>query len=153
MATTPQTAAHSGEAFSPQVFEVLEKVSSYKQEGRRIEYLKAQATFELRTILAVAFNNKLVFDLPMGAPPYKQDKTNPTEAMSTMKNTVRSFPTLLATNKIPVFKKEHVFVTMLEGVNYKNAEVIIAAKDKKLTELYPAITRELIEKAIPDVLK
>lgn len=153
MSTTIKRPSTEGQSFQPQVFEVFEKLSNYKQEGRRIEYLKANSTFELRTILAAAFNDKIVFGLPPGAPPYKADKTNPAEAMSSMKNVMKNFPVLLASNNTPQVKKENVFVAMLEGVNYKNAEIIIAAKDKKLTELYPAITRELVEKAIPEVLK
>lgn len=153
MSTTIIRPTTEGQSFQPQVFEVFEKLSNYKQEGRRIEYLKANSTFELRTILAAAFNPKIVFGLPEGAPPYKADKTQPGEAMSSMKNVMKNFPVLLASNKTIQAKKENVFVSMLEGVNYKNAEIIIAAKDKKLTELYPMITRELVEKAIPEVLK
>jgi hypothetical protein len=153
MSTTIKRPTTEGQAFQPQIFEVFERLTNYKQEGRRIEYLKAQSNFELRTILTAAFNPTIKFGLPEGAPPYKADKTNPGEAMSSMKNVMKNFPVLLASNPTPQVKKENVLVSMLEGVNYKNAEIIIAAKDKKLTELYPVITLELVQKAIPEVLK
>jgi fructose-1-phosphate kinase PfkB-like protein len=106
----------------------------------------------MHTILLANFNPALVFDLPEGAPPYEADDTAPDRTRSTMRNTCKQFPFLLKGNSIPAIKKESIFKTMLEGVYSEDAKVIIAAKDKKLTELFPEVTEELVREAIPNLL-
>ena len=134
------------------VFEVLKKICTLKQHQRRVNLLREYSNYEMHTILLANFNPALVFDLPEGAPPYEADDTAPDRTRSTMRNTCKQFPFLLKGNSIPAIKKESIFKTMLEGVYSEDAKVIIAAKDKKLTELFPEVTEELVREAIPNLL-
>lgn len=143
----------SKKPFTSYIHDILDKANGYKKDTARIEYLKENDSFELRTIFTAAFNEHVTFSMPEGAPPYQADKTTPGEAMSTMKNVCHQFPRITAGSQLTPVQKEKIFVGMLEGVNQKDALIIIAAKDKKLTDLYPNITREVIALAFPAVLK
>ena len=49
-------------------------------------------------------------------------------------------------------KRESLFIDMLEGLHYTEAEVLCAAKDRKLDKMYPNIKEDLIRLAFPDML-
>ena len=46
-------------------------------------------------------------------------------------------------NKTPQWKKETMFVQMLEGLSQGEAEVLVAAKDKKLHQVYKGLSWKL----------
>ncbi len=48
--------------------------------------------------------------------------------------------------------REGEFIKILQNVNKKDAEVIVAMKDKTLTDIFPNITKEIVEKAWPKLL-
>ncbi len=54
--------------------------------------------------------------------------------------------------KLPQMKRESLFIDMLEGLHYTEAEVLIAAKDRKLDIMYPNIKEDLVRLAFPDML-
>lgn len=53
---------------------------------------------------------------------------------------------------LPKYKLEMMFVQLLEALHPSEAEVLLAAKNKSLTKLYP-ITKDIVKKAFPDILK
>lgn len=56
-------------------------------------------------------------------------------------------------NNIAGFKKEKILIGILESIHTKDADIIIAAKDKKLNKLYSKITKNLVEKTFPSLVK
>ena len=49
-------------------------------------------------------------------------------------------------------KRENIFITILETLPGEEAEMLIAAKDKKLHKLYKGITADVVKLAFPDIL-
>jgi hypothetical protein len=49
-------------------------------------------------------------------------------------------------------KRENIFITILESLPGEEAEMLIAAKDKKLHKLYKGITADVVKLAFPDIL-
>jgi hypothetical protein len=49
-------------------------------------------------------------------------------------------------------KRENIFITILESLPGPEAEMLIAAKDKKLHKLYKGITADVVKLAFPDIL-
>ena len=45
-----------------------------------------------------------------------------------------------------------VFVQILEGIHWEEADLVCAAKDKDISKLYPNVTREIVRKAFPNLL-
>ena len=50
-------------------------------------------------------------------------------------------------NKTPQWKKEQMFVQMLEGLSQGEAEVVCAAKDKKLHQVYKGLSAAVVKEA------
>jgi hypothetical protein len=131
-----------------EVFEQLEKSKS-KQE--RVEILKNGTSIPIKLILQCAFSKSIIFDLPEGAPPYRQDK-NPAGLQQTSLKQAIQILTRLTTNNVRLnrFRKEKLFIQLLETVHAKDAVIIIAAKDKTLHELYPLLTESLVVESFPE---
>jgi hypothetical protein len=49
-------------------------------------------------------------------------------------------------------RKEQLFVQMLEGIHWKEAEVVCLAKDKKLHTRYKSLNEKLVRAAFPQLL-
>ena len=52
-----------------------------------------------------------------------------------------------------MWTREKYFASILERIDAKDAEIVVAMKDKKLTELFPTVTKDLIKEAIPGLIK
>jgi hypothetical protein len=119
----------------------------------KVLHLQENVSFGLATLLQLAFSPNIKLELPEGPPPYKTDTSPPDRTLNRYDNAIRDIGACVVENKIPSFKKEKVFIQILESVSEKDALILIAAKDKKLTELYPILTKELVEKAFPTLLQ
>jgi hypothetical protein len=133
--------------------ETLEKVQASNNVKDRVKILQEDATFALKTILQVNFREDITFDFPEGAPPYKKDESNvPGQQYRSIEKSISSLKNLVAQNKaVPTFKKEAGLIRLLESVHPKDAEILIAMKDKDLKSLYKGITLSTVQKAFPNL--
>jgi|GEM_PF-882799 len=133
--------------------ELFEEAQNAKTRDERITLFKENDTFVLRTILQLAYNKSIELDFPSGAPPFNAN-TNPTGLEPVrLKNVIKPLGNCVKGNKIAGFKKEKILISILESIHKKDADIIIAAKDKKLAKLYSKITENLVEKTFPALLK
>ena len=130
-----------------ELFAELEKAED------KVKLLQENLTLGVSTVLQMAFNPKIVLGLPEGDPPYKADTNPPDLTRSRFDNAIKQIGVCTLASKIPSYKKEQIFISILESICDKDAKIVIAAKDKKLTELYPFITEELVKKSAPELLK
>jgi hypothetical protein len=131
-------------------FEVFEEVQKCNNRDDRVKILVENESYELKTILQGAFRADLVFDLPSGAPPYTPNPSPPGMQYSPLKKQINILRYLLVgNNKWNRIKKETSFIKFIEQLNQKDAEIIIAMKDKALTKKYSTLTASLIKKAFP----
>ena len=49
------------------------------------------------------------------------------------------------------WKRERDYTKFLESISPKDAEIMIAMKDKKLTDVFPTFTRELCKEVYPEM--
>ena len=134
------------------IFEILEQTCELKTEKERIEYLQQHADNSvLRDVLAGTFHHGVTWLLPPGKPPYRP--ADPVNAEGFLYHQVRKFY-LFAEGQSPEnlsnVRRETIFIEMLESVHPKDAEILIAMKDKKPP--YKAITRTLVQKAFPGLI-
>ncbi len=47
----------------------------------------------------------------------------------------------------PQFKKEQMFIQMLEGLHESEAELLVNAKDKKLHQVYKGLSTNVVKEA------
>lgn len=108
----------------------------------------------LKILFEYAFVAEKRWDLPEGTPPFKP-AAEPLGMTPT--NLYGELRRLYVFNRVDLkpIKREGLFISLLEGIHPKEAELVIAIKDQALTKLYPKITRKLVTEAglIPVVEK
>ena len=130
------------------VHEILTTISGdlrrlpYKHHPNRVEFLKKNESFELKSVLQGAFNEKVQFNLPTGTPPpFKKGTPLP------FKNSISAFAGLLQEKKTML--REGAFLKILGSCTDEEAKILIAIKDKRLNDLYKGITLEIASAAFP----
>lgn len=129
--------------------EIFDRVEAYKLRSKKIEYLASKGDYVIKTILQGAFNERIKLDLPEGSPPFNADKGPVGYSTGALKTKIMKFKYLLPSVNLPRAKKERMFIEILESVSPKDAEVLIAMKDKKLSEMYTSITVDIVKEAFP----
>jgi hypothetical protein len=132
--------------------ETLEKIEKAKTVKDRVEILQEDSTYALKTILQVNFREDITFDFPEGAPPYKKDKAVEGQQYRSIEKSILQLKNLVSQNKrVPNFKKEAGLIRLLESVHPKDAELLIAMKDKDIKSLYKGVTLATVQKAFPNL--
>lgn len=134
------------------IFEILELVEKAKTEEEKISLLRKHRSQVLADILQGAFDTRIIWLLPEGPAPYK-----PSHGMNienALQYEARKMPYFVANAgkryELSQNKREIMFIQFLESIHPKDAELMVAVKDKKLP--YPSITPELVfSKAYPDM--
>ena len=128
------------------VYETLEKIDKLKQHKRKIDQLKEAYSLPLRTILQGSFNQKINMKMPEGEPPY-----TPNEEAELSDKPYQNLKNIM-NFKLHQWKREKIFIDMLQSVPHKDAPLLIAMKDKKLTEIFPTINKELVQEVWPELV-
>lgn len=134
-------------------YEVLASLESTKSLAERIQVFQENESYELKTLLQIAFHPGIKFLLPEGNPPYTPSPIpNGLEYMS-LKKQLDQLPKLCKDlPNINSMKREMIFIRILESIAPKDAEILCAAKEKTLQKLYPLCTANLVRKAFPTLL-
>src|SRR5210317_638865 len=129
------------------VHEIFTKINNAKDKPKKIEVLKQYDNSAIRQLLKAAFDPKVQWDLPEGEPPYiKNEAPAGTEHTSLISESKRLYHFVVGgNNQINKLKKETMFVQMLEGLQEKDAEVLMAIKNKKLNTLYKGLTAQMVK--------
>jgi len=132
-------------------FDLLEKQPT--KEGK-INLLRQHNNDVVRTMLRLNFDHNLRWSLPEGEPPFNKilDRPMGFEQTTLQRELRRLYIWVNTTENITQLKREALFVGMLEGLHYTEAEIICLIKDRKLEEKYPSITHELVMEAYPGLL-
>ena len=129
--------------------EVLDKVHKAKTKGQKIQILKEYNTEALRMIIKSSFDPKIEWAMPEGQVPY-----TPNDAPAGTEHSVLAFESKKlwhfikgADNATPQHKKEQMFIQMLEGLHKSEADLLVAAKDKKLHQVYKGLSEPVVKEA------
>jgi len=129
------------------IFEILENTEKLKTEKEKVEYLgQFQDNVTLQTILAGAFYPGVQWNLPPGEPLFKP--CDPVNAEGFLyQESRRLYLFCVGGPDLSNLKRESLFIEMLESVHPKDAQILLAMKEKKLP--YKGITKTLVQKAFP----
>lgn len=133
------------------IAEILQKVSEQKDAKARKEALAQHARNQgVLTILKLAFDPGIVFNLPPGEPPYKPCQYQDQQAM--LYNQLRKMYLFIGEGNpnVTKMKREMLFVNMLESLDPEDAKLLLAVKDKKMP--YKGITKKLVNETFPGLL-
>ena len=129
--------------------EILTKVNNAKDKPKKIEVLRKYDTNELRMLMKGAFDPKLEWLMPEGAPPYKPNEAPVGTEHTWLKQEVkRMFHFLKGGNpQLSQMKRDNMFIQMLEGLCAEEAKLLIQVKDKELNKHYKGLTANLVKEA------
>ena len=133
----------------PRIFEDVAAANSIQA---RKKVLLENESNPLKDLLRYAFHPDIKFALPSGAPPYKTvgspDEYNPTYLYPN----IRKFYLYIegGHDGLTQLRREQLFVSMLESLHPKEADVVIQVKDKKLK--YRGLTYKLVKDTFPDLI-
>lgn len=139
---------------SKQAAEFLKEINDAQDEKKREELLYTYGkTSPLNMLLSLNFSESISLELPEGMPPYKRDEETHPDLLTPLASQIVRLKACVSTNKIPKFKKEQIFIQVVEMIPPCDADVLVSCKDKSLEELYPNITKELVKKVFPNYTK
>ena len=137
------------DTYTPLFSEILTKVAKLKTKKDKVEYLQKYNTDALRMVIKSSFDPKIEWVLPEGDVPYV-----PNEAPEGTEHTMLAGEARLLYNfikggngQLTQNKRESMFVQMLEGLHADEAKLIVAAKDKKLHQVYKGLSANVVKEA------
>ena len=131
---------------------IFEDVAAANSIEARKKVLLENESNPLKDLLKYAFHPDIKFALPSGAPPYKcigsPDEYNPTY----LYHKIRKFYLYIegGHDGLTQLRRESLFISMLESLHPKEAQVVIQVKDKKLK--YRGLTYKLVKETFPEIL-
>lgn len=134
-----------------EIFDLIEKAKT-KQE--KVGLLKQYESAATRLILRLNFDPNLNMGLPEGEPPYKKEVDKPSGYQETnlVKEARRFYIWLDPKTQLPKVRKEKLFIEMLEGLHFSEADVLCLVKDRNLGKKYPSIKEGIVREAYPGLL-
>lgn len=131
------------------VFEIFEEFTKAEKRADKISVLqKYKDNKALMDILKGTFDDRIVWLLPAGKPPYEPNK--PESTPSTLLKKYRDFPYFAQGGpgtKMPSFKREKMFITLLESIHPADAELVVGMINKKSP--VKGLTKKLVSDAFP----
>lgn len=107
----------------------------------------------IKRCLYEAYSEWETFYLPEGAPEYESPEGDSDIApMKLLTPQAMRYFDHFKNKNTSKHIRENLFIRMLRDLSFEESRCLIAIKDKKLHELYPNITREVVDNAFPDLL-
>ncbi len=131
------------------VVETLEMVGKAKTREEKKQILLDRENFATKAILQLNYHPNVKWKIPRGAPPYTPSEN---QADASLHFEVKKLDYYVdpSPHNIPMLRRESMFVQLLERLDPKDAKLIIAMKDKKIT--YKGLSYKLVKDTWPDLL-
>jgi hypothetical protein len=138
------------------ISEILEKTGAAKTQAEKIAILKENECRGLKDVLRGAFDDKIVWSLPLGAPKYQSSLSAEGNAPSDLKRRTPEFRYMVKgipdSDGLHPLRRESLFLQMLEGIHPKDADMIIDMKDKKFGGKYDGVDKTLVNLTWPNLI-
>jgi len=137
---------------NPFMNEILELVSKQKTDADKVALLKEYECDILKSLFIWNFDDSVISLLPQGSVPYKPNESPLGTDHSSLRREQRSLYNFVkgGNDQLSTIRRETIFIQMLEGLHPKEADIVIAVKDKNLEELYD-VSFDVVEEAYPDI--
>ena len=129
--------------------EILDKVHKAKTKEAKVKILIDHDNQSLRMVIKSSFDPKIEWVLPVGDVPFKpNDAPAGTEHTRLASEAKKLYHYIKGgDNDTPQYKKELMFIQLLEGLHETEAKLVINAKDKKLHQIYKGLSKEVVKEA------
>ncbi len=131
------------------ISEILERVSKVKTKKEKVKLLQQYNHDALRMVIKASFDPKIEWALPEGDVPYTRNEAPEGTEHSSLSYESRKLYHFIkgGNNQITQNKREMMFVQLLEGLHESEAAVLVAAKDKKLHQVYKGLSKNVVVEA------
>tara|TARA_B100000424_G_C22931720_1_gene495640 strand:+ start:400 stop:813 length:414 start_codon:yes stop_codon:yes gene_type:complete len=130
--------------------EVIEKLRETKKKADKVQILKDNESWALKDIIKGSMDPIVKWNLPGGSPPYTAAR--PESAAASILRENRKFKYLFKGgegDRLPAYKRESIFLGILEGIHPGDAELVVAMINK---ETIKPLTKALVNEAFPGLL-
>ena len=131
------------------ISEILDKVSKAKSKQEKVNILRENDHQSLRMVIKSSFDSNIEWQLPDGDVPYTRNEAPEGTEHASLSYESRKLYHFIrgGNNQITQNKRETMFVQMLEGLHHTEAAVLVAAKDKKLHQVYKGLSAPVVKEA------
>lgn len=135
--------------YTPLLSEVLKKVHNAKTKEKKIELLKEYDCEPLRMIIKSSFDPNIEWVLPKGDVPYTPNEAEEGTEHTVLRKEARKLYRFIkgGDDSLAGFKRENMFIQLLEGLHSSEAQLILDAKDKKLHQVYKGLSDNVVKEA------
>ena len=137
------------QTYTPLLSEVLKKVHNAKTKGKKIEILRENDHDSLRMIIKSSFDPNIEWLIPEGAVPFNANEAEEGTEHTVLRREAKKLYRFVrgGDDTLPQFKREDIFIQLLEGLHRSEAELVINAKDKKLHQVYKGLSKDVVKEA------
>ena len=137
---------------NPFMNEILELASEQKTHAKKVAVLQEYECMILKSLFIWNFDDSVISLLPAGKVPYKPNENPLGTDHSSLRREQKSLYNFVkgGNDQLSTIRRETIFIQMLEGLHPKEADIVIAAKDGALEDLYD-IDYDVVEEAFPDI--
>jgi len=137
------------QTYTPLLSEVLKKVHNAKTKDKKIEILRENDHDSLRMVIKSSFDPNIEWLIPEGDVPFKENESEEGTEHTVLRREAKKLYRYIkgGDDTLPQFKRENMFIQLLEGLHKSEAQLIIDAKDKKLHQVYKGLSKEVVKEA------
>jgi len=137
---------------NPFMNEILELANEQKTHAKKVSVLQEYECMVLKSLFIWNFDDSVISLLPQGPVPYKPNENPLGTDHSSLRREQKNLYMFIkgGNDSLSTIRRETIFIQLLEGLHPKEADIIIAVKDKALEDKYD-IDFEVVEEAFPDI--
>ena len=133
------------------VYEVIRAVQETKSKKEKVEILKTNNFTAVADYLRGTYDNTIQWNLPGGEPPYQPSEEHNAASNFMRKNVdLRHFVKGGTGDRLPAYKREGLFIGLLEAIHPEDAKLVIEMINKKKVA---GITKATINEAFPNLIR
>jgi len=146
---TLETFNMAKDTYTPLLSEVLKKVHNAKTKDKKVELLKEYDCEPLRMVLKSSFDPNIVWLIPEGEVPYTANNAEEGTEHTVLRREAKKLYRFIkgGDDQLPQFKRENLFIQILEGLHSSEAQLLVDAKDKKLHQVYKGLSENVVKEA------
>lgn len=137
------------DTYTPLLSEVLKKVHNAKTKAKKVELLKKYDCDALRVIIKSSFDPNIEWVIPQGEVPFEANDAEEGTEHTVLRREYKKLYRFVkgGDDNLVGFKRENMFIQMLEGLHKSEADLIISAKDKKLHQAFKGLSENVVKEA------
>ena len=130
------------DTYTPLLSEVLKKVHNAKTKAKKVELLKKYDCDALRVIIKSSFDPNIEWVIPQGEVPFEANDAEEGTEHTVLRREYKKLYRFVkgGDDTLVGFKRENMFIQMLEGLHKSEADLVISAKDKKLHQAFKGLS-------------